>query len=67
MSEKYFCDGDCGQELMAHSTDIMIRRPGNSSWRRHRLCDACAAKNIFVIDRNGRYVLASGFASDVLR
>lgn len=67
MAEKYFCDGDCGKELMARSTDIMIRGPEDREWRRHRLCDECARRNVFLIKRNGRYVSTGGFASDVLR
>lgn len=67
MAEKYFCDGGCGQELKGHTTDIMIRRPAERSWRRHSLCDDCAAKNVFLNNQQGRYVSDGGFASDVLR
>lgn len=65
--EKYFCDGDCGTELMARSNDIMIRRADDRSWTKHRLCDECAAKNVFLIRGNGRWVNDTGFAHDVLR
>lgn len=68
MAEKYFCDGDCGADVtMGAATDVMIRRPNGRDWRRHKLCEMCAAKNVFVVEKNGRYVSDSGFASDVLR
>lgn len=67
MAEKYFCDGDCAREICGSVTDVMVRRPGSRIWYRHKLCDECATKNLFVIDTNGRYVSDSGFASDVLR
>jgi hypothetical protein len=67
MASKYFCDGDCGTELMGRSTDIMIRREDDRSWTKHRLCAECAAKNVFLHRDKGSYVADSGFASDVLR
>lgn len=72
MGEKYFCDGDCGREVndRRSGAEIMFRpvgKDGESDWTRHRLCAECARKNVFLIDKNGRYVSASGFASDVLR
>lgn len=67
MAEKYFCDGDCGADLTyGPEVEIMVRRK-RGDWRRHKLCKACAEKNIFLIDKNGQYVSTSGFASDVLR
>lgn len=67
MAGKYFCDGGCETELKGDTTDLMIRRPGDRSWRRHSLCDDCAAKNVFVHDKLGKYVSDGGFASDLLR
>lgn len=67
MAVKYYCDGGCGQEIMGGSTDLMIRRPGEGAWRRHALCDDCARRNVFLIDKNGKHVFDHGFASDVLR
>lgn len=67
MPSKHYCDGDCGKELNGSMTDVMIRRAGSSRWQRHSLCEDCARRNVFVIDKNGRSVSESGFASDVLR
>lgn len=68
MPEKYFCDGQCGEDVsLGNKTEIMIRRSGESSWTRHRLCSACAERNVFLHRNAGKWVSDRGFASDVLR
>jgi hypothetical protein len=74
MTEIIRCDGDCGKEspdakgrYASQHWTIIIERRDNGSWYRHRLCDDCARKNVFLIRKNGEWVSNRGFASDVLR
>lgn len=69
------CDGDCGKEspdatgtYVSNNWMVVIaKRPGDSRWHKHRLCDDCAKRNILLLDKNGQAVSTSGFASEVLR
>lgn len=75
MADIIRCDGDCGAESPDPKTgryeannwmNIIVSRTNDGRWKRYRLCPECAAKNVFLIDKNGASVSTHGFASEVL-